>query len=431
MEVVNSNKIINISGSDKVKEILNASDTCSLKKDDVNKTICISKKDNVQINPIINKTQENEVKEQTNSNEDNKQSFSVRMKQKYLPMATEMIGLGKDVGENLAKVDSYTVIKEGSIALGFKEEASEEIATKFSKRQFDKTINSVALKVVEKVPVKFIELELRKTMTQEITEALSKNLTNSVSSIKLDTKYAIVTAMQKGKDKGIATLAEKGLLKTAPDAFKATRYIPTVSLITSVRTQGVVGGVMKYAEGKVVDLGNFFFKNSTNAVKTQANIAEKIIVSSKQNAIRTSEATVEKALRNSTERVTNNLLEKGIKATTSAQKKLLQTNITKATETAIIKTTEKTSVKLATNAAKALPYITAAAEGYIMFKDIQVANDVYTDPHASDLSKFFATSTVALDGVSMATHLSGMGLKVGMIAGGLSIATSLATHITR
>jgi len=233
------------------------------------------------------------------------------------------------------------------------------------------------------------------------------------------------------KNKGLTSLAEKGLVRTVPDAFKAGRYIPSVSLIHNLRIDGVIGGVTKYVKGKVLDTGNLFIKSSTNITKSEANIAEKIINSSKNNAIRTSEAVVEKVVNKSSERVTKDILEQAINLGTKAEKKVLQKSISKATETAILKTAEKTSVKIASNLVKTLPYVTAAGEAYIMFKDIQVAKDVCTDSNASNLSKFLAGSTVALDGISIASHVSGMGIKVGIIASGASIVTSLATHVTR
>jgi len=187
MDVVNSSKI-NISEDNKIKEILNSSDANTLKKDDTSKSIPILKRDNLEISPIINKTQEKE-----------NENLSLKIKQKYFPMATEMMGLGKETGQELAKLDTYTLIKEGIHALGVKEDVSEDIATKFSKRQFDKTLNTIGLKALEIVPTKLIDLELRKNLTQEITESISKNLTNSGKSIKLNAKSAsvIVKAIEK------------------------------------------------------------------------------------------------------------------------------------------------------------------------------------------------------------------------------------------
>jgi hypothetical protein len=364
--------------------------------------------DNLNNNGKDYKAGVNSIDSKENKSDEVKLSPITKLKKKLLPAITESMELGREIGEDLAKINDYEVIKNGLLFIGLKEKKAHAVASGFSNREFNKYIAKTSIKVAEYIPSKYIEAKLTKEINNQVVSSISRNIPNTTTITDPKIKAKFKSSITEGNLKAVEKLKSENILSKSIDTRKEVK-----GMFTTIKDQGL--------------------KNATKEIKNTllTNQNKKIIQSSIENSSEYSKHLLKDAIDNATQKAGEKISEKGfINVSSNTQKALFRKNVAKATENAINKTVNLTGVKIATNFTKIIPFVSTVAEGFVMYNDINHAIKLFNDKDASNISKGLAVSTVVFDSISLHSVLTGS-LKRGVYASGLSVLTSIASNITR
>lgn len=331
-----------------------------------------------------------------------------QLKKAIFPAITESMELGRDLGENIAKINDYEVIKKAGLVVGLSEKKAHIVAVGFSNREFNRYITKTSIKLAEYIPSKYIESKLTKEINNQVINSISKNIPNITTVTDPKISAAFKASITEGNLKAVETLKSKDLLSKSVDLRGEVKGI-----IANVKDEGI--------KSTAKDIKNTFLTKSDKGV----------IKSAIENTSEHSKHLLKKTIDNATEKATEKISEKGFtNISNNSQKILFRKNVAKATETAINKTVSLTSVKIATGFTKVMPVLSTVAEGFVMYNDIEHTRKLFNDKDASNLSKALSVSTVALDAVSLHSVLTGS-FKRGLYASGFSILTSVGSSLAR
>lgn len=368
----------------------------------------VTKLEDSQKDYSLSSTANNQENIEKDSSDEVKLTPITKLKKSIFPAITESMELGRELGDNIAKINDYEVIKKAGLVAGLSEKKAHIVAVGFSNREFNRYITKTSITLAEYIPSKYIESKIAKEINNQVISSISKNIPNITTVTDPKIKAAFKASIIEGNLKAVENLKSKDILSK------------------SVDLRGEAKGII----GNIKDEG---IKNTAKDIKTTflTKSDKKLVKSTIENTSEYSKHLLKKTIDNATEKAAEKISDKGFtNISNNSQKILFRKNIAKATETAINKTVSLTSVKIATGFTKVMPVLSTAAEGFVMYNDIQHTKKLFNDKDASSLSKALSVSTVALDAISLHSALTGS-FKRGLYASGLSILTSVGSSLAR